>query len=64
MTVSHDELDQPVLASAATVQAGERQRCTDAGASSYVSKPVDTVQLLAVLGQWIPAHAPGEGALR
>jgi signal transduction histidine kinase/HAMP domain-containing protein/ActR/RegA family two-component response regulator len=55
--------DLPLVAFTAKVEAGERQRCIDAGASSYVSKPVDTKQLLAVLGEWIPLHAPREGAL-
>jgi signal transduction histidine kinase/HAMP domain-containing protein len=47
--------DLPLVAFTAKVEAGERQRCIDAGASSYVSKPVDTAQLLAVLGEWLPA---------
>ena len=38
--------------------AGERQRCIDAGANDYVPKPIDTDELLAVLGQWLPAAAP------
>jgi signal transduction histidine kinase/CheY-like chemotaxis protein/HAMP domain-containing protein len=46
----------PLVAFTAKVEAGERQRCIDAGASSYVSKPVDTPALLAVLGEWIPAQ--------
>ena len=47
--------DLPLVAFTAKVEDGERQRCIDAGASSYVSKPVDTAQLLAVLGEWLPA---------
>jgi DNA-binding response OmpR family regulator len=27
--------------------------------SAYVSKPVDTAELLAVLGEWLPAAGPG-----
>jgi CheY-like chemotaxis protein len=45
----------PLVASTAKVEAGERQRCLDAGASAYVTKPVDTAQLLEVLGEWLPA---------
>jgi CheY-like chemotaxis protein len=56
--------DLPLVAFTAKVEAGERQRCIDAGASSYVSKPVDTTQLLAVLGEWLPAYAPPERARR
>jgi CheY-like chemotaxis protein len=47
----------PLVAFTAKVEAGERQRCIDAGASAYVSKPVDAVQLLEVLGEWLPASA-------
>jgi signal transduction histidine kinase/CheY-like chemotaxis protein/HAMP domain-containing protein len=47
--------DLPLVAFTAKVEDGERQRCIDAGASSYVPKPVDTAQLLAVLGEWLPA---------
>jgi signal transduction histidine kinase/HAMP domain-containing protein len=50
-----DMAELPLVAFTAKVEDGERQRCIDAGASSYVSKPVDTAQLLAVLGEWLPA---------
>jgi signal transduction histidine kinase/HAMP domain-containing protein/ActR/RegA family two-component response regulator len=56
----HDDL--PLVAFTAKVEDGERQRCIDAGASSYVPKPVDTAQLLAVLGEWLPAHSPGDAS--
>ena len=49
--------DLPIVALTANVAAGERQRCIDAGASTYVSKPVDTADLLLVLGEWLPAAA-------
>jgi signal transduction histidine kinase/CheY-like chemotaxis protein/HAMP domain-containing protein len=48
----------PLVAFTAKVEAGERQRCIDAGASGYVPKPVDTGQLLGVLGEWFAAGAP------
>ncbi len=51
----------PLIAYTAKVDGGERQRCTDAGASGYVSKPVDTVQLLRVLGEWLPAAPVSSG---
>jgi CheY-like chemotaxis protein len=56
--------DLPLVAFTAKVEAGERQRCIDAGASSYVSKPVDTTQLLSVLGEWLPAYTPPTGVMR
>jgi CheY-like chemotaxis protein len=40
----------PIVAITANVTAGESKRCIDAGASAYVSKPVDTDELLALLG--------------
>jgi CheY-like chemotaxis protein len=53
--------DLPILAVTARVAAGERQRCIDAGASAYVAKPVDTAELLLVLGEWLPGRTPAEG---
>ena len=51
--------DIPIVALTANVASGERQRCLDAGASAYVSKPVDTADLLLVLGRWRPATLAG-----
>ena len=48
----------PIIAVTANVAAGERQRCIDAGASAYVSKPVDSDGLLVVLGEWLASGAP------
>jgi CheY-like chemotaxis protein len=45
----------PILAVTGKVVGGERERCIAAGANDYVPKPVDTVQLLAALGPWLPA---------
>jgi signal transduction histidine kinase/ActR/RegA family two-component response regulator/HAMP domain-containing protein len=47
----------PLIAFSAKVAEDERRRCLEAGASAYVPKPVDTAQLLAVLGEWLPAAA-------
>jgi CheY-like chemotaxis protein len=32
---------------------GERERCLEAGASDYLSKPVDPERLLAALKSWL-----------
>ena len=48
----------PLIAFTAKVEPGERQRCIDAGASAYVPKPVNTADLLRMLGEWLPA--PGD----
>ncbi|MEA2133834.1 MAG: hypothetical protein QOC68_1743, partial [Solirubrobacteraceae bacterium] len=57
--------DLPIVALTANVAAGTRQRCIDAGASAYVSKPVEATDLLLILGEWLPGaepvgRAPGE----
>jgi signal transduction histidine kinase/CheY-like chemotaxis protein/HAMP domain-containing protein len=46
--------DRPLIAFTAKVSQDERRRCIEAGASSYVPKPVDTAQLLLVLSEWLP----------
>jgi PAS domain S-box-containing protein len=48
--------DLPILAVTAKAEAGERRRCIDAGASAYMSKPVDTADLITALRELIPAH--------
>jgi signal transduction histidine kinase/HAMP domain-containing protein/ActR/RegA family two-component response regulator len=45
----------PLVAFTAKVDDGERQRCIDAGASAYIRKPVDTNELLVILGEWLTA---------
>ena len=49
--------DLPILAVTANVTPGERERCIEAGASEYIPKPVDTNDLMIILGQWLPAAA-------
>jgi CheY-like chemotaxis protein len=48
----------PILALTANVAAGTRQRCIDAGASAYVSKPVEAADLLLILSEWLPHSSP------
>jgi CheY-like chemotaxis protein len=46
----------PILAVTAKVGGGEAERCVEVGASAYVSKPVDTADLLRLIGEWVPAR--------
>jgi HPt (histidine-containing phosphotransfer) domain-containing protein len=40
----------------ANAMQGDRERCLAAGMDDYVSKPVQSVELMSVLQKWIPCH--------
>ncbi|HNN98090.1 MAG TPA: response regulator, partial [Pseudomonadota bacterium] len=43
----------PIIAVTAKAMKGDRERCIEAGAWDYLSKPVDTEQMLTVLRAWL-----------
>src|SRR6201999_3194435 len=48
----------PIIAVTARAMPGDREKSLAAGANDYVTKPVDTDELLTCMERWLPAAAP------
>ena len=49
----------PIISLTAKAMKGDREKCLEAGASDYITKPVDEENLLAVMYSWLGEKPAG-----
>jgi CheY-like chemotaxis protein len=45
--------DVPIIAVTANAMSGDREKCLEAGANGYISKPINVDQLLDMIQKWL-----------
>ena len=53
----------PIIAVTAKAMKGDRAKCIEAGASDYITKPVDLDQLFSVLRVWLLRGVESKSAI-
>jgi CheY-like chemotaxis protein len=46
----------PIIAVTAKAMQGDREKSIEAGASDYITKPVDPTKLIAMVSHWLQAR--------